>query len=649
MSLRKTLTLATLTLVAVAVLGLTLFTIRTQPVSAAECTINSAQFMNGTGGSHGEGWYTEDLRRLIPMQIVTSDCEGQEIEVSLSQINENTGALLNAVDVLDREAFTVPSSNKLDIYAWNGDENCAPTTSTCTYAISVHDPAGQGFSSYSAANGTISYPCDGSCLVGPDWELVANDNSDGGLCKITGATISPSGVQPGNFYQDDARPLVDISIQTEDCVGHTIEFSVRAVKNNDVDRDVPQINNRPITIGVDSSVTIKAVAGEDWCGQTEEGSDGCTYYLVVENPAEIEFNFYETTKLSYQCDGTLLEYENTQAYLCGSPNPQKWYIQEHNGVDPETGETVFEEALPGATLTEGAPCVLGTEATGLEFDEDCYALLAPIGDLKEIKGDITLGSYVNILVSTVIGIAGLLAVVMIVVGGIQYMTTDALAGKSNARETITKALLGLILALGSYLILKTINPQLLIVEPNIPVIEYTVVTNETGPDGQPIRVKYSQEYEPNNACPGQTGTESETCVAIPASIDRRSSGTKSEKSLVTRLALFNNKMNAENISWSITEAWQPSRTHKAACHGMGTCVDANHSIGNSGNPAPEPEDVKKFIEAATSVNLCPVYEVKTVAQKTRLTDAGVPDNRIKVYGSWISAPHYSIYNGVCVN
>jgi hypothetical protein len=129
--------------------------------------------------------------------------------------------------------------------------------------------------------------------------------------------------------------------------------------------------------------------------------------------------------------------------------------------------------LPGPTLTEGAPCVLGT-GDDLSFDEDCYALLAPIGDLKEIKGDITLGSYINILVSILIGLAGLLAVVMIVVGGIQYMTTDALAGKSNARETITKALLGLILALGSYLILNTINPQLLIVEPNIPDIYYGV-------------------------------------------------------------------------------------------------------------------------------------------------------------------------------
>ena len=47
------------------------------------------------------------------------------------------------------------------------------------------------------------------------------------------------------------------------------------------------------------------------------------------------------------------------------------------------------------------------------------------------------------------------------VGAIQYMTTDAISGKEEGKERITKALLGLLLAVGAWLILSTINPDLL--------------------------------------------------------------------------------------------------------------------------------------------------------------------------------------------
>src|SRR5690606_22709225 len=57
--------------------------------------------------------------------------------------------------------------------------------------------------------------------------------------------------------------------------------------------------------------------------------------------------------------------------------------------------------------------------------------------------------------------AGILAVIMITLGGIQYMTTDAISGKTEGKAVITRALLGLMLALASWLILYTINPNIL--------------------------------------------------------------------------------------------------------------------------------------------------------------------------------------------
>jgi hypothetical protein len=60
-----------------------------------------------------------------------------------------------------------------------------------------------------------------------------------------------------------------------------------------------------------------------------------------------------------------------------------------------------------------------------------------------------------------IGVSALLAIVMIVVGGVTYMTTDVFSQKSSGRETITHALQGLLLVISSYMILYTVNPDLL--------------------------------------------------------------------------------------------------------------------------------------------------------------------------------------------
>ncbi len=54
-----------------------------------------------------------------------------------------------------------------------------------------------------------------------------------------------------------------------------------------------------------------------------------------------------------------------------------------------------------------------------------------------------------------------LAVLMTTIGGIQYMTGDSLGQKGEGRSRIQNSLFGLILLLLIYLILRTINPQLL--------------------------------------------------------------------------------------------------------------------------------------------------------------------------------------------
>lgn len=57
-----------------------------------------------------------------------------------------------------------------------------------------------------------------------------------------------------------------------------------------------------------------------------------------------------------------------------------------------------------------------------------------------------------------IAVASGLAVIMIALGGIEYMTTGSISKKAEGRERIFSAIWGLLLALGSFVILQTINP-----------------------------------------------------------------------------------------------------------------------------------------------------------------------------------------------
>ena len=58
---------------------------------------------------------------------------------------------------------------------------------------------------------------------------------------------------------------------------------------------------------------------------------------------------------------------------------------------------------------------------------------------------------------------------MIVIGGIQYVTAYGNPGKlEDAKNRINQALIGLLLAVGAWLILYTINPDLIKGTLNIP-------------------------------------------------------------------------------------------------------------------------------------------------------------------------------------
>ncbi len=126
-----------------------------------------------------------------------------------------------------------------------------------------------------------------------------------------------------------------------------------------------------------------------------------------------------------------------------------------------------------------------------------YDLLAPVGTLP---GTVTLTQYVQGIFQTLIGITGVLAVIMIVICGIRLMGSGSAGGKSEAKKCITNAILGILLAVGSWLLLNTINPLLLKNDATLSVAP-AVVGAPTPPP--PPSGTYS--WKPGPTCPSIVG------------------------------------------------------------------------------------------------------------------------------------------------
>jgi len=93
--------------------------------------------------------------------------------------------------------------------------------------------------------------------------------------------------------------------------------------------------------------------------------------------------------------------------------------------------------------------------------EGTYNLLESIGEVTSIETGAKDYSYFKTAYNTALTITVALAVIMIVIGGVQYTISWASpSAKGDAKTRIWGAIGGLVLALASYLILRTINSSL---------------------------------------------------------------------------------------------------------------------------------------------------------------------------------------------
>jgi len=129
-------------------------------------------------------------------------------------------------------------------------------------------------------------------------------------------------------------------------------------------------------------------------------------------------------------------------------------------VKPASARPLLDK-LFGNSQSQSLKFTPNVSIPGSDFSKGSTLELGIVNeDNKIIEGNLA-GQYIAALYKFFVGIAGIVAVVMISLGGFIWLFSGGSPDKiSKAKELILGAIFGLLLALGSYLILYTINPQL---------------------------------------------------------------------------------------------------------------------------------------------------------------------------------------------
>jgi hypothetical protein len=116
---------------------------------------------------------------------------------------------------------------------------------------------------------------------------------------------------------------------------------------------------------------------------------------------------------------------------------------------------------------------------------DDYKVLAPLPGIADKPGDTTnINKYIPGIFNFAIGLSAIFVVVMIVYGGVQYLTTDAFTGKQEGKSRIFNAIKALVLVIGAWLILYEINPKLVDIDLSIESIKAPALSTVTA--GKPM-------------------------------------------------------------------------------------------------------------------------------------------------------------------
>ena len=135
--------------------------------------------------------------------------------------------------------------------------------------------------------------------------------------------------------------------------------------------------------------------------------------------------------------------------------------EEVTNIDEWKTSEEYEKALEDLNSPEGTWDENQLEDSG-NGDKFTYTLLQSLPkEGPDLEENVTLEEYLTWAFRLILALAGFLAVMMIVIGGVEYIISGASESmRGEAKKRIENAIWGLVMALVSYLVLYTINPSL---------------------------------------------------------------------------------------------------------------------------------------------------------------------------------------------
>lgn len=248
-------------------------------------------------------------------------------------------------------------------------------------------------------------------------------------------------------------------------------------------------------------------------------------------------------------------------------------------------------------------------------------------------------------INFVLSMGVIIFVLVAVYAGFLLMTNPFHAeNKTKARTILLNAVIGLLIALSAWLLVDFIMKSLYNEQwgPWNSILgdggTMCIVVKE-GPSG-PVTtgggagtggITTAPGTVSGGSCPSSTG-----CVDLAPEISCAASGCKVASSLKTALKNINASAN-----WTVTEGYPASRSHRAACHGNGTCVDVafRPTTYNETN-------VINFMQAARAVNLRTVFETEDCSLRDVVKRRGYAAFCREDGGGYesISGTHFSVYS-----
>jgi hypothetical protein len=172
------------------------------------------------------------------------------------------------------------------------------------------------------------------------------------------------------------------------------------------------------------------------------------------------------------------------------------------------------------------------------------------------------GAWIKSFYNYALFISGLLAFGAIVYGGIKYaIARGNPSAESDARQWIWSALLGILLLACAYLILYTVNPNL--VNLNLPSLGGGG-TAQTGGGGGGTPQNGGGNPVTSNCASGQ-------CQTLPNCTPAAKTNCGGAQGMVNTLDCLSSK----GVSYTVNEGYPPTVDHDSSCHNNGCCVDVH--------------------------------------------------------------------------